>query len=363
MTTSQKQTPSQIAQKRPNIALAKRSDFAAAGPRAVCVFALRSAPAAADRKSGARMFEIFPVPGEYPGPVTLSDGTEIPDAIVVIDDQAYTHLIDAIHADRAAAEKAGLPWDGLLIDKEHFSAYSDTSSESYGWCKDLSLQDGSLFASCELNSEGTRVTDDRIYLYRSPDFSLQHIDGKRYRPLRLQAIGLTNRPAWNLQSASAARTAQTPKKGIPMNPEDIIAQLQESLGVETAEDIISAVDKLKTQVTAAAEAARNQESEKFVEENKDQIADPEAFKEAYKKDPETAKALFAATRPRSRPAPAARRIDATTVRTRTFIGGDVNADATATRRAVQAEVQRLNAQGVYGTAALQRAELSHGITH
>jgi hypothetical protein len=368
MKTHTKQTPSQNAQKRPIIALAKRSDFAADGPRAVCVFALRSAAAATPGKDKTSMLEIFPIPGEYPGPVTLQDGTEIPDAIVVIDDQAYTNLIDAIHADQAAAEKAGQPWEGLLIDREHLSVMPDGDSQSFGWCKDLKKLEGqeSLYATCELNSEGTRVTRDKIYLYRSPDFGLEHIEGKRFRPSRLRSIGLTNRPAWNLKSASAARTAANNQtKGKSMNPEEIIAQLQEKLGVDTPEEIISTVEALQTQVAEASDAETNREMEEFVKENEEEIEDPESFKEAYKKDPETAKALFTATRRKSdttpsKPAP--RRIVASTVRTRPIIGGadPKNVEATARRTAVQAEVRRLNTLGITGTAALHRAELSHG---
>lgn len=367
MKTPKNQTPSQNGSQAPIIAFAKRRDFAASGPRACRVFALRSAAPNAGDKSKVRMLEIFPEPGEYPGPVTLQDGTEIPDAVVVIDEKAYDNMIAAINAEKAAAEKEGKPWDGLLIDREHFSVYADMPSESYGWAKELLKKEGSLYAACELNSEGARVTDEKIYLYRSPDFDLEHLRGKRYRPLRLCSIGLTNRPAWNLKSASAARTAAAnQQKGNNMNPEDIIAQLREQLGVETDEAIIGAVEALQTQLAESAEAEADRASDEFIKENEEDIEDPEAFKEAYKKDPETAKALFTALRRQkarkapSKPAP--RRIDTSTVRTRPFVGGDntKNAQITARRTAVQAEVRRLNALGIFGTAALQRAELSHG---
>lgn len=151
-----------------------------------------------------------------------------------------------------------------------------------------------------------------------------------------------------------------------MNQDEILTQLCALLGVETNDEIIGAVELLQTQVADAAEAEANREMDDFVDENEEEIEDLEAFKEAFKKDPENAKALFTATR-RKKVAPkfAPRRIDASTVRTRPAIGGADTQDAAAvaTRRAVQSEVRRLNSIGIYGTAALQRAELSHGITH
>ena len=152
MKTARKQPSPQNAAKQPNIASVRKSGFTSNGPRAVrflpCVPSMRQPPG----QDKLKVLEIFPVKGEYPGPVTLPDGTEIPDAIVVIDDQAYINLIDAIHAEKAAAEKTGEPWEGLLIDQEHLSVMPNGDSKSFGWCKDLKKLEGQE-GLCRLRTE------------------------------------------------------------------------------------------------------------------------------------------------------------------------------------------------------------------
>ena len=141
-----------------------------------------------------------------------------------------------------------------------------------------------------------------------------------------------------------------------MDPNELLAQIRAKLGLGPDDDIIAAIDQLVADKAANAEAQRTRECDAFIEANKDAIKDAKAFRTAFSKDPETAKALVASMRP----ATAARRIDASQVRT-PVPGADAAATATAQRRAVQSEVARLNAQGITGTRALQMAERACGI--
>jgi hypothetical protein len=329
---------------------ARRTASVRCGTLARGVFALRIAAAADTSKPNERWFQAFPAPGEYPGPV-FDQGKEVKDAIVVIDQACYDAMIAALNAD---AEKDP-DFPGLLIDEEHFSNDPDQSSASFGWVKDLSVRPDGLYALCSLNAEGVRVTDQKIYLYRSPDFDLEKISGKRYRPSRLCALALTNRPGFKLKAASAARAAANPK-GTTMDPEQTLAKIREILGLGPDDDVCAAVQTMADEKAANAEAQRTRDCDAFIAANKDGIKDVKAFRTAYTKDPETAKALVGSMRPVT----AARRIDASQVRT-PVPGSDAAATATAQRRQVQTEIARLNAQGITGTRALQMAERSCGI--
>jgi hypothetical protein len=93
-------------------------------------------------------------------------------------------------------------------------------------------------------------------------------------------------------------------------------KLREMLGLAaeaTDEEVYAAVDALraerdqlrseKEQMEAAAkEAALDAEADKFVEEQGDKIADRDACKNAYKRDPEGTRALFNAIRLPAKPA-------------------------------------------------------------
>jgi hypothetical protein len=325
---------------------ALRTASARCGTSARAVFALRIAAAPDAANPGERWLQAFPAIGEYPGPV-FDQGKEVKDAVVVIDQQAYDDLIAAIHEDAKDPD-----WPGLLIDQEHFSNDADHSSASYGWVKDLDARPDGLYALCSLNKDGVQVTDDKIYLYRSPDFDLEKIGAKRYRPSRLCALAFTNRPGFKLKPASAARAAANPK-GTTMDPEQILAKIREMLGLGPDDDVVAAIQTMVDEKAAAAEAQRTRECDAFIASNKDAIKDPKAFRTAFEKDPETAKALVNSMRP----ATAARRIDASQVRT----PAPSATDATAQRSAVRAEVARLASLGITGTRALQMAERANGI--
>lgn len=327
---------------------ALRSDSGASGTRARGAFALRAAPAAADGNSSERWMQVFPGFGEDRNPLR-EGGKTVSDAVIVIDQQAYDNML----AD--CAERAKDPaWPGYLIDIDHFSAKAGQPSAAAGWARRLEQRDDGLYALCALNAEGVRVTDEKIYLYRSPEFDLEKIGAKRYRPSRLCAIALTNRPAYDLKPASAARAAANPK-GQTMTPEEIIAEIRKKLGLDEAADVVAAVDQLVADRAQAAEAQRTRDCDAFIEANKDAIRDAKAFRTAYMKDPENAKALFGTLRP----ATAARRLDASQVRQPAPAAPD--SDASARRSAVQAEVRRLNGQGITGLRALQMAERTCGI--
>ncbi len=330
------------------VPFALRSDSGHGSTRARGFFALRAAPAATAESPSERWMQIFPGFGEDRGPIRLA-GKEITDAVILIDQKAYDNLL----AD--CAERSKDPnWPGYLIDIDHSSARPGHASAAAGWARKLEQRDDGLYALCSLNVEGIRVTDNKIYLYRSPEFDLETISAKRFRPVRLAAIALTNVPAYDLKPASAVRAAANPTKGQTMNPEETLAKLREIFGLGPDDDICAAAQTMVDSKAADAEAQRTRECDAFIASNKDAIKDPKAFRTAYLKDPDNAKALFGTLRP----ATAARRIDASQVRTP---APAAQSDASAQRSAVRAEVARLSGLGIRGTRALQMAERTCGI--
>jgi Mu-like prophage I protein len=251
----------------------------------------------ADTPDGALpWFHTVPALGEYPGGNVTFKGKEIKDAILVIDRAAY----DRILADfRQKQERPATP--GILVDQEHFSLDPSKRSDAMAWAKDIREDADGLWTQWEFTPPGKEAWDNKILVYRSPVLKLEHIAGKRFRPVAISSIAMTNAPHFEL-SALAARAAD----GQTQQGDQTMKRLLALLGLAedaTEDEACAAVQTMIDQVTAATQAqadaqtaARAAQCDAFIAAHKGQIADVAAFRAAYCENPDTAEKLIAAYR-------------------------------------------------------------------
>lgn len=95
-----------------------------------------------------------------------------------------------------AVAGAGVPEDGLLVDKDHLSHDLDKSTEAYGWVRELAVCEGDLAARIEWTPLGRPLVEGKVYKHFSTEygFSLEEARSGSVSPTRLIGLALTNRP-------------------------------------------------------------------------------------------------------------------------------------------------------------------------
>ena len=230
---------------------------------------------------------------------------------------------EAFDALVAKWEEDGKP--EILVDFDHASEMGGPT-EAAAWATNLTSDEDGLHATFRMTDKGAEALSATRYRYLSPAW---YVDEEGH-PTELSTIALTNRPNLPVprllnrkpdadpapaQNAEAGETItapqvadaeSTPEEGINEKEKINMDKLREMLGLAaeaTDEEVLAAVDALraerdqlrseKEQMEAAAkEAALDAEADKFVAEQGDKIADKEACKNAYKRDPEGTRALF-----------------------------------------------------------------------
>lgn len=224
----------------------------------------------------------------------------------------------------------------ILVDFDHSSEMGG-ATEAAAWATDLRSDEDGLHATFRMTDRGAEALSATRYRYLSPAW---YVDEEGH-PTELSTIALTNRPnlpvprllnrkpadaapAQNAEAGEAhlpdpagAGEGNPPEEGNTTEPQkNDMDKLREMLGLAaeaTDEEVLAAVDALraerdqlrseKEQMEAAAkEAALDAEADKFVAEQGDKIADRDACKNAYKRDPEGTRALFNAIRIPAKPA-------------------------------------------------------------
>ena len=225
----------------------------------------------------------------------------------------------------------------ILVDFDHASE-TGGATEAAAWATALRSEEDGLHATFRMTDKGAEALSATRYRYLSPAW---YVDEEGH-PTELSTIALTNRPnlpvprllnrkpdsdpahAQNAEAGEAhlpnpagAGEGNPPEEGNTTEPQkNDMDKLREMLGLAaeaTDEEVLAAVDALraerdqlrseKEQMEAAAkEAALDAEADKFVEEQGDKIADKDACKNAYKRDPEGTRALFNAIRITAKPA-------------------------------------------------------------
>ena len=265
-----------------------------------------------DGPAAPAWFQTFPPYGRYPVGGIVEGAA--PDAEFVFDAAAAKAVVDSFRRDAARPD-----WPGVLVDREHFSADRDKPSDAMAWAKDIRQEaDGSIWTRWEFTEPGRRLWDGKVLVSRSPLFACE-MDGKDYRPVALRSIGMTNTPHFTeLSTLAAARAAGADSK-VETEGDIQMEKILEALGLAegaTEEEALAAIQGLKDRASAAEAQASDAErkrdeavaecratkAEAFVAANAGKIADADAAKAAYVKDPALAEALVAACRGSAAPA-------------------------------------------------------------
>jgi phage I-like protein len=133
----------------------------------------------------------------------------------------------------------------IVIDIEHASYHKAPKGEpapGQGWIVELENRDGAIWGRVEWNAAGTELIRNREYRYYSPAFICDQTDHVR----GIHSVGLTNRqnldlPALNHQSNSEEQ------------PMDKILLALALAATATQDDVVTAINKLKTDVALNAE--------------------------------------------------------------------------------------------------------------
>lgn len=172
----------------------------------------------------------------------------------------------------------------VLVDFEH-DAETGGPTTAAAWVQGVSIDpEKGLMATFKFTDVGADAVSNRRLRYLSPVWTL----GADGRPQKLISVGLTNKP--NLPVNPVLNREQQRQQ-----KENAMQKFAQALGLppETPEaDILAALAAMKQQNDALTAAANEAEAEKVAEENKDKIANREAFKSLFKKDRTTAMAVL-----------------------------------------------------------------------
>ncbi len=166
----------------------------------------------------------------------------------------------------AAVAAAGVPAEGLPIDRDHLSLDSDNSTEAMGWVRELALCGGNLAARIEWTSLGLPLITGRVYKHFStvyPPPTAEQLASGTYVPRKLIGLALTNQPnnktgqppITNRELPTPTTTTDTPTMYSP----ELLATLGLAEGA-TDEEVLAAVQALKEQAEVANTAAQNAEA-------------------------------------------------------------------------------------------------------
>lgn len=196
----------------------------------------------------------------------------------------------------AQVAAAGVPAEGLPIDRDHLSLDARNSTEALGWLRELAMCDGNLAGRIEWTPLGLPLIQGRIYKHFSTVYPPpgEQLAGGEYMPERLTGLALTNQPnnkegqppitnsarEWEEDEAgylwpkgsfspdeeSGGLTKPTKKEAMEYSPELLAALgLAEGAGDEEVMGAVNALNKRVADAEAAgAAAAADAEADKLV---------------------------------------------------------------------------------------------------
>ncbi len=96
----------------------------------------------------------------------------------------------------AGIVEAGVPAEGLPIDRDHLSLDERNSTEALGWVRELAMCDGDLAGRIEWTPLGLPLIQGRVYKHFSSVYPPpgEQLAGGEYMPERLIGLALTNQP-------------------------------------------------------------------------------------------------------------------------------------------------------------------------
>lgn len=96
----------------------------------------------------------------------------------------------------AGIVEAGVPAEGLPIDRDHLSLDARNSTEALGWLRELAMCDGQLAGRIEWTPLGLPLIQGKVYKHFSSVYPPpgEQLAGGEYMPERLIGLALTNQP-------------------------------------------------------------------------------------------------------------------------------------------------------------------------
>lgn len=265
-------------------------------------------------------YHLMPM-GEHPGVLPGPDGKR-QQITEVIDRQA----IQAMMVRHAARASANTDWPGYLVDIEHVSHKADGSTAAYAWGVELQERTGEDVPEQErgiwvkLNKtqlgEGTIGS---VYKYLSSVNLMEHISGDRWRPVSIEDIGLTNRPAYKTLVPAEHRDRngeehsnmlETLRKLLAKHSVTLAEDAGEDAAVKALETVLHTASTQSAEALQQAEDTRKKletaehrvqelekeqlerEADAFVAEHSERFSDASALKSLYIEHREAAKAMI-----------------------------------------------------------------------
>ncbi len=240
------------------------------------------------RENPGNGWYIIEAAGEHPGVATL--GGERVEYV----QQLTPDVLAAIAA-------AGVPDEGLLIDRDHFSRDPEKTSEALGWVRELALCGCNLAARIEWTSLGYPLIEGKVYRHFSTVYpsTPEEMRSGRVTPRRLMGLALTNVPNNAAGQPAITNRFLPPTPGSENQHEptahttnmyspELLAALGLAEGA-TPDEVLTTVKDLKARLAdaeAATAAAVNAEAEAAIaaEEEKAQVALTEEEKEEVKEE-------------------------------------------------------------------------------
>lgn len=239
----------------------------------------------------------------------------------------FTEIVDREAIERVMAayrERAADPeWPGYLVGKEHYSQENAGTTEAYAWAKELEIRDDAgvpvrargIWAKFVKTPLGEQAIGS-VYKFCSCVNPLEHIDGDRYRPVAIDDIGLTNKPAHKTLVPAMHRDRNMEEGNMLEKLRALLAKHRVSLAADADEDAaLGAVDTALTgtatkvselteraataehRVTELEEADLERRADAFVAQHKDRFGDPEKLKARFKADPAGTEELVGGLKP------------------------------------------------------------------
>lgn len=186
-----------------------------------------------------------------------------------IDGQQFTQNLTAEVLAGVAA--AGVPAEGLPIDRDHLSLDARNSTEALGWVRELAMCGGNLAARIEWTTLGLPLIQGRIYKHFSTVYppDAEQVASGVYTPTRLIGLALTNQPnnKEGQPPISNRGLAENQNKKTMDYPAELLAALGLAEGASD-EEVMGAVNTLNKRVAdaeaASAAAAADAEADKLV---------------------------------------------------------------------------------------------------
>lgn len=150
----------------------------------------------------------------------------------------------------------------LPVDFEHATQVKGAKGEAapaVGWIKDIEVRSGAIWAQVEWNDDGRNAIASKGYRYVSPVFTFTKSAGSI---IKMVSAGLTNQPNLKLAALNKEGAQKPQTEEIAMN-----TAILEALGLKEGasdEDVLTAINKIKSDEQVALNRANQPDPLKFV---------------------------------------------------------------------------------------------------